>query len=116
MGGAQVSALAVEGRCGHSYVGNTCPRCARRAKWMAVREQGWIGLKEAAVILGLKTADDAARFDGLPQRLLITQAPCRPPVMLRRRDVERVALIARECGVRVRVAVRMVVAELEGRI
>lgn len=111
-----MSALAVEGRCGHSYVGNTCPRCARRARWAEIRQQGWIGLKEAAVIVGLKSTHDAARFEGLPMLVVRPQWPGRPPVMLRRRDIERVALIARECGVRVRVAVRMVVAELEGRI
>lgn len=110
------AALQVEGRCGHSYVGNSCPRCARRAKWAEIRQQGWIGLKEAAVIVGLKSTHDAARFEGLPTLVVRGQHPGRPPVMLRRRDVERVALITRECRVRIQAAVRIVVAELEGRI
>jgi hypothetical protein len=78
---------------------------------------GWVTALQATGMLGYKCMYNRTTLAGLPsQKAPRGSSPHRRPTLYRRADIERVAHIAELTGLKVTQAVRVVVAEIEGRI
>lgn len=77
----------------------------------------WISCKHAAELLRMYDARPA-RMPGLPTRRVAPPRGVRGKhvTLYREADIQRLVVLRRECGLTLKQAVRVVVAEIEGRI